>query len=159
MASLCRSPLFRLPPAVFRSVRQHAHHSTEDSQTTAGGLIVAGTSLSWLLSSGQALAVDRQYGILEGTTLALVHPAVMLLLFGTTIYAGWLGWQWRRLREIGAEIRELKKQLPKPDAEGNVPPSSIDSEIAALEEVHIDTSNSLDAVYIDKEGIGCRWIP
>ena len=97
--------------------------------------IAAGTALTWLGATGRAWAVDREYGILEGATISLVHPAVMLGLFGATVYAGWLGWQWRRLREVGNEIRDLKKQLPKPDAEGNVPPSPVADQIASLETV------------------------
>lgn len=34
----------------------------------------------------------------------------MFACFGTTVFAGYTGWQWRRLREIGAELAEAKKQ-------------------------------------------------
>ena len=121
------------------SLREAADHET--SQEVVGrkrGVtwVASGmASLSWLISSGAALAIDREYGILEGTTLSLVHPAVMLGLLAATGYAGWLGWQWRRLREIGLEIKELKKQLPSADAEGNVPASPVAGQIATLEAV------------------------
>ncbi|KAL9259129.1 hypothetical protein AKJ16_DCAP18653 [Drosera capensis] len=58
-----------------------------------------------------ALAVGGEFGILEGRTLALVHPAVMGGLFLYTLWSGYLGWQWRRVRTIQNEINELKKQV------------------------------------------------
>lgn len=36
----------------------------------------------------------------------------MAALFAATGYAGYLGWQWRRVRTIQDEISELKKQVP-----------------------------------------------
>lgn len=43
----------------------------------------------------------------------------------------------RRARLIPAEVKELKAQLPKPDAEGNRPSSPLDQQIAELEEVSL----------------------
>lgn len=37
----------------------------------------------------------------------------MACLFFTTLYSGFLGWQWRQTRELGAELSGLRKQLPK----------------------------------------------
>lgn len=62
-----------------------------------------------------ALAVGGELGIIEGTTVALLHPAIMGGLFAYTLWAGYLGWQWRRVRTVQDEITELKKQL-KPAA-------------------------------------------
>lgn len=33
--------------------------------------------------------------LLTGKTVSLIHPAIMLFLFGSTAWTGWLGWQWR----------------------------------------------------------------
>jgi len=63
------------------------------------------------------MAKGGDLGILEGRTLALIHPVTMAFLFGATGYAGYLGWQHRRTRTIGEEISALKKALPVP-AEG-----------------------------------------
>ena len=42
------------------------------------------------------------YGIIEkSTSLALVHPIVMGVLFLGTVYAGYTGLTWRKAREIG----------------------------------------------------------
>uniref|UniRef100_A0ACD5Z9P4 Uncharacterized protein n=1 Tax=Avena sativa TaxID=4498 RepID=A0ACD5Z9P4_AVESA len=62
-----------------------------------------------------ALAVGGELGIIEGTSVALLHPIIMGGLFAYTLWAGYLGWQWRRVRTVQDEINELKKQL-KPAA-------------------------------------------
>ena len=47
----------------------------------------------------------------------------MALLFGGSIYTGYLGWQWRRTRTIGKEIDALKSQLPSSEEEGELSPA------------------------------------
>jgi hypothetical protein len=57
-------------------------------------------------------------------------------LFVASVYAGYLGWQWRRTRTIGDDIKGLKAQLPKPAAEGEAAPASpLTAQIADLEKV------------------------
>ena len=72
-------------------------------------------------------------GIIEkSTSLALVHPIVMGVLFLGTVYAGYTGLTWRKAREIGDEIRALKKATPATtEDEGLV--SSTPPAVAALE--------------------------
>ena len=43
----------------------------------------------------------------------------------------------RQTRTIPTQIKELKAELPKPDAEGNRPSSPLDQEISELEQVHL----------------------
>lgn len=47
------------------------------------------------LDAAPAFAKGGEYGLLEGRTAALIHPAMMASMFGATFYAGWLGWQVR----------------------------------------------------------------
>ncbi|GKV13142.1 hypothetical protein SLEP1_g24202 [Rubroshorea leprosula] len=68
-------------------------------------------ALPFFFDTKDALAIDGEFGILEGRTLSLIHPIVMGGLFFYTLYAGYLGWQWRRVRTIQNEINELKKQV------------------------------------------------
>ncbi|KAJ4957091.1 hypothetical protein NE237_013874 [Protea cynaroides] len=68
-------------------------------------------ALPFLADSKDALAAGGEFGILEGRTFALIHPLVMAGLFFYTLWAGYLGWQWRRVRTIQNEINELKKQV------------------------------------------------
>ncbi|XP_002974337.2 uncharacterized protein LOC9657743 [Selaginella moellendorffii] len=93
----------------------------------------AATAAPVLFLPEAALAVDGQFGILEGRSFALLHPIVMGGLFAYTIWAGYLGWQWRQVRTIQAEVTELKKQV-KPREE-NSPPSEIERKIEKLTEV------------------------
>jgi hypothetical protein len=60
--------------------------------------------------SDPALAIGREYGIVEGQIFSLMHPAFMFFLLGSSLYAGYLGFQWRRVRELGTEIKGLKAQ-------------------------------------------------
>lgn len=88
----------------------------------------------------EAFAAGGEYGILEGRTFALIHPLVMGGLFFYTLYAGYLGWQWRRVRTIQNEINELKKQVKPasvtPDGKPvEAPPSPVELKIQQLSEV------------------------
>lgn len=73
-------------------------------------LPLSAVTLPFLLNPQDAFAAGGEFGILEGRSLALIHPIVMGGLFVYTLYAGYLGWQWRRVRTIQDEINELKKQ-------------------------------------------------
>ncbi|KAI3904607.1 hypothetical protein MKW98_014787 [Papaver atlanticum] len=96
-------------------------------------------TLPFLLDPQDALAAGGEFGIFEGRTLALIHPIAMGGLFLYTLWAGYLGWQWRRVRTTQNEINELKKQV-KPVAvspEGKEipsPPSPIEVKIQELTE-------------------------
>ncbi len=81
-----------------------------------------------------ALALDGQFGILEGRIFALIHPIAMGTLLLATGWAGYLGWQWRRVRTIQDEINALKKQVPA-TVEGQAVPSPVQTQINELTEV------------------------
>ena len=63
----------------------------------------------------EALAKDGEFGVLEGRSAALVHPIFLGIMYVTTIYAGYVGWQWRKVRTVGEEIQELKKSGADPE--------------------------------------------
>ncbi|GAB2245181.1 hypothetical protein Droror1_Dr00000674 [Drosera rotundifolia] len=104
-------------------------------------LPITALTLPLFLDAKDALAVGGEFGILEGRTLALVHPAGMGGLFLFTLWSGYLGWQWRRVRTIQNEINELKKQVKPvavtPDGvavdDGN-PPFPVEVKIKELTE-------------------------
>ncbi|XP_055962161.1 uncharacterized protein LOC130015644 [Mercurialis annua] len=106
---------------------------------SSASLPITAFSLPLFLDAKDALAVDGDFGILEGRTFALIHPAVMGFLFCYTLWAGYLGWQWRRVRTVQDEINEMKKQI-KPAAvtpDGNPvesPPSPVELKIKQLTE-------------------------
>lgn len=81
-----------------------------------------------------AYAAGGEFGILEGRIFSLIHPIVMISLFVATGYAGYLGWQWRRVRTIQDDINALKKQVPVA-AEGQTAPSPLEAQIKELSEV------------------------
>jgi hypothetical protein len=65
-----------------------------------------------LFTPEDAMAQAGAYGILEGKAASLLHPATMMLLFGTSLYSGVLGLQYKRIRTLAAEIKELSQGLP-----------------------------------------------
>lgn len=123
------------PPLKPPHAPQLLHHFTSPS------LPLAALTLPFFLDPQDAFAVGGEFGILEGRSFALIHPLVMGGLFVYTLYAGYLGWQWRRVRTIQDEINELKKQI-KPVAvtpDGSPPaqppaPSPLEAKIQQLTE-------------------------
>ena len=59
----------------------------------------------------------------------------MALLFASTLWTGFLGWQWRRTRTIPDELKALKKEQAPAGEDGKRPVSPVDARIAELEEV------------------------
>ncbi|XP_051145213.1 uncharacterized protein LOC127261081 [Andrographis paniculata] len=90
----------------------------------SASLPLTALALPFFLDPQNAAAAGGEFGILEGRSFALIHPIVMSGLFLYTLYAGYLGWQWRRVRTIQEEINQLKKQV-QPAAvtpDGSLPP-------------------------------------
>ena len=71
------------------------------------------SALTLLVPLEDASAAGGAYGVFEGKLASMAHPVTMLALFGTSVYSAYLGLQWRRLRGIGEELKELTKSLPK----------------------------------------------
>lgn len=81
------------------------------NHVTSASLPLTALTFPFFLDAKDALAAGGEFGILEGRSFALIHPIVMSGLFVYTLYAGYLGWQWRRVRTIQNEINELKKEV------------------------------------------------
>lgn len=110
-----------------------------DSLKPATFLSLTAITFPFLLETKDALAVGGEFGILEGRSFALIHPIVMGAFFFYTLWAGYLGWQWRRVRTIQNEINELKKQVKPtpvtPDGKPvEAPPSPVELQIQQLTE-------------------------
>ncbi|CAA7403702.1 unnamed protein product [Spirodela intermedia] len=136
--SLAQRPLSELQHSVAGAL-------AEGSPFLTAAVAASVITLPSFVSPQDAMAVGGELGILEGRTLALVHPVVMGGLFVYTLWAGYLGWQWRRIRTIQDEVNELKKQVkPAPSAvlstgaeEAAAPPaapSPVESKILQLTE-------------------------
>eukprot|EP01040_Poterioochromonas_malhamensis_P004708 gene4708-5044_t len=76
-------------------------------------ILMIAPMVSTLLLADPAFADGNSYGILAGRTASLIHPFTNFALFGTSIYSAYLGLQWRRLRDIGEEMKTLTSSLPK----------------------------------------------
>ncbi|KAH0451686.1 hypothetical protein IEQ34_018985 [Dendrobium chrysotoxum] len=112
-------PLKPLKPTPFL-IPLATHTLSATLPSSAVGIAIAAAtsasafSLPEFIIPPDALAVGGEFGILEGRSFALVHPLVMGGLFFYTVWTGYLGWQWRRVRTIQEEINELKKQVKSP---------------------------------------------
>lgn len=80
-------------PRRLRSTPQEKE--TFPSLETIGTAGTVGLLTPLLLDVQAAFAQNREYGIVEGQIASLYHPAIMLFLFGSSLYAAWLGFQWR----------------------------------------------------------------
>ncbi|XP_037445080.1 uncharacterized protein LOC119314462 [Triticum dicoccoides] len=100
-----------------KNLKQSSSSSSSSSSPAVPSLRSAAVALAGAvpllaaLPPPDALAVGGELGIIEGRTVALLHPAIMGGLFAYTLWAGYLGWQWRRVRTVQDEITELKKQV------------------------------------------------
>jgi hypothetical protein len=65
----------------------------------------------------QAAAANAEYGLLEGKGVALVHPAMMLGLYLTTLYTGYQGLKWREVRTLGDDMKPLQEQVKSLEAQ------------------------------------------
>ena len=70
-------------------------------------------AIATLLFPLQEVVADAgSYGVLAGRTASMLHPMTNFALFATSLYSAYLGFQWRRLRDIGEDIKTLGSQLP-----------------------------------------------
>eukprot|EP00471_Norrisiella_sphaerica_P004274 CAMPEP_0184478144 /NCGR_PEP_ID=MMETSP0113_2-20130426/256_1 /TAXON_ID=91329 /ORGANISM="Norrisiella sphaerica, Strain BC52" /LENGTH=335 /DNA_ID=CAMNT_0026855833 /DNA_START=34 /DNA_END=1041 /DNA_ORIENTATION=- len=110
---------------------------------------LATTAVASAAVPGLALAKGGEFGALEGGVPALVHPVMMVGLYATTLYAGFLGWQIRRTRTLADDISDLKKLAPSLSTPGKKYQSpvgplieSLKGELASADE---STKSSLES--------------
>ncbi|KFM26267.1 hypothetical protein F751_4760 [Auxenochlorella protothecoides] len=87
-------------------------------------------ALSLLAATGFMLALPEaaHADILTGRIASLAHPVAMIALFGSSVYTAVLGFQYRRTRDLAAEIKDLKAQAPTaPKGEGEEASSAVAS--------------------------------
>ena len=133
-ASRFLQPSF-VPSTPFPSPTAARTASTRPTTPSLTTLTALSAGLTPLLAASPALAgPGGDNHLLTGQLVSLLHPAIMFFLFGATGWAGWLGWQWRRARELPAEVKALKAQLPPAREDGTRPASPLDAEIKAKEE-------------------------
>jgi len=122
--------------------------STAVAAPAAAALLAMGTPTA-------ALAKEGAYGFLEKKLPALVHPAIMGVVFLVSINAAITGFKWRQLRSVTSQVNELKAQLKplaaKAEAEES-PSAALTSQIRELE----SDINSLTATRKDLSSANLR---
>ena len=86
----------------------------KDGVVDTGRLALLATVASHPVIFGcqEAFAKGGEYGLYEGRSMALIHPIFLGGMWFASVYAGYLGWQWRRVRTTGDEITSLKATMP-----------------------------------------------
>lgn len=90
----------------------------QDEQQAAVAAAIASAAV---LLPEEAWAKDGVWGPLEGKVNSLVHPLIMACLFLVTLRTGFFGLMWRRVRELGDELKDMKATLPAEPEEGYDP--------------------------------------
>ena len=107
-------------PFVLNSINNNNNDLDVDETTSFrknkfdfSNILMTSTALSLLMPVQEAFAIGGEYGLLEGRIGSMLHPFTMLALFGTSVYSGYLGLQWRKLRDIGEQLKQLNSNIPK----------------------------------------------
>lgn len=121
------------PFASFRNTQLFAEGSEEEneslknvsrkssSSTTTRTTAALASAAAVLATPLAALADSPDWGLFEGKTGSLLHPVMMGSLLLYSLYTAFLGFQWRRQRTMGDEIKALQQSLPPAPAEGETP--------------------------------------
>lgn len=115
----------------------------------AGVRAAVATASASLLLPQAALAKGGVWGPLEGKASSLVHPFSMAVLFLATCYTGYLGWQWRSLRTVGADLSALKKKVPE-HKEGEELSPAVKALQAEIEELTAQRKELQDGKFKDR---------
>mmetsp|Transcript_23203 Transcript_23203/g.64095 ORF Transcript_23203/g.64095 Transcript_23203/m.64095 type:complete len:269 (+) Transcript_23203:36-842(+) len=121
--SACRVLCLARPQQQQQQQKEAVQAPVTSSPIEAFLLTSAAAATPLLLDVQSAAASGGQYGILEGRTAALVHPALNFTFLAVMFYAAVLGYNWRTARELGEEIRELRKAQPAGTADAPAPPN------------------------------------
>jgi len=90
----------------------HLSHSNGKNEVLNLMPIQLGLLVSNFMPLEPANAKGGEYGAWEGRIASMMHPMTMSALFLTSLYAGYLGLQWRRIRTIGDELKQMNRELP-----------------------------------------------
>jgi hypothetical protein len=115
---------------------------SEDESSTINNraAAIAATTALFVSTPLAANAAGPDWGLFEGRTGSLLHPAAMFGMAAMSASTALLGFQWRRQRTLGDEISALKKTLP--DLNGA---SSVSEALAAAQ-----SAETVDSALVSK---------
>ena len=100
--------------ATFDPLQMGDNFKSQNEESSFTHKIALASTLIFLTSNpAVSNAAGPDWGLFEGRTGSLLHPAMMGGMFLFSISTGILGFQIRQTREIGNEISKLKKMIPK----------------------------------------------
>lgn|ERR1719424_590379 len=134
----CTSPRLSIQAMIADEDKPIAHEQpTSSANLLDPTLLALGIAALAAFQPEVAMAKGGTYGIFEGRIVSLAHPSIMALMYAASAWAGFTGLQWRRLRELGSTINDLKAQR-KPlaaqiEAAGEAGPQAhLTQEVASL---------------------------
>ena len=153
-ASVRRSASLRRPACrVVAKATPGSSAKSENSTMEAGRLALLATVASnpVLFGAQEAFAKGGEFGILEGRTLALVHPFFLGGLWFATVYAGYLGLQWRKVRTVGEEIQDLKKELPAAVTAAVTATGEVEAAAPSMSAAQLATKGKIDELAAERK--------
>jgi len=115
---------FTVPGSTFKPNKISALYMQQENDPVSGDsnslenlpIAAAVSTAMWSVLPNMSMAAGPDWGLFEGKTGSLLHPMAMAGLLFYSLYTGYLGLQFRRQRELGNEISDLRKLLPKVEA-------------------------------------------
>lgn len=147
--------------ALFALDENNADHENDPFSGLSLPSVAASTAAFWSLSASMAGAAGPDWGIFEGRTLSLLHPAMMLGMLGLSVSTALLGFNWRRQRTIGDEISDMKKRLPSLDGAKTVSEAianakaaeSVDSALVSKLEAALPVQKEIDELTSERKAL------
>jgi Protein of unknown function (DUF4079) len=101
-ASVAEQGFDSLSPSTSSAWETTAH--TSSSKLAMGAIAASGSVL--LTNPLAALAVNGEYGILEGRYAGMVHPVAFLAFYVFAVLTAYEGYKWRELRTVSKDARD-----------------------------------------------------
>jgi len=139
----------------------HVHGSDEQMIFShRASTIVSSAFLPILLGlPAVSSAAGPDWGIFEGKTGSLLHPAVMGALFLFQISTALKGFNWRRQRTMGDDISALKKQIPPLPEGAKTLQEAIDMNIdkdVSIYKAALDVERELNALTEERKALASQ---
>jgi len=111
-------------------------------------------------------APSPDWGLFEGKTGSLLHPVIMGSMFALSLSTALKGFQYRRQRTMGAEIKALKQTLPSLNGASNLSAAiasaqaaeDVDSAMIAKLQSAMPIENEINALLAERKELSSKGL-
>jgi hypothetical protein len=111
-------------------------------------------------------APSPDWGLFEGKTGSLLHPVIMGSMFALSLSTALKGFQYRRQRTMGAEIKALKQTLPSLNGASNLSAAiasaqaaeEVDSAMIAKLQSAMPIENEINALLAERKELSSKGL-